>query len=74
VDDVKDVPGERTSKNKAFVLAVTQANIRRTVAHIRSESPILNEMEKSGTIKIVGALYDVSNGEVTFYQWDRAAE
>ncbi len=70
VDDVKDVQGDRNSKNKEFVMLVTEANIRRTVAKLRSDSPILHELEKSGQIKIVGAINDVSTGQVTFYDWD----
>jgi carbonic anhydrase len=74
VADVKDVDGDRTSKNKKFVRAVTEANIRRTVAHIRSDSPILHGMEQAGQIKIVGALDDISTGQVTFFNWDGGAE
>ena len=70
--DVTDVSGERNSKNKAFVYAVTVANVRRTVAKIRSGSPILREMEESGQIKIVGAMHDISTGNVTFFSWDGA--
>jgi carbonic anhydrase len=69
---VKDVEGDRTSKNKKFVLLVTEANIRRTVAKLRSDSPVLNDLEKSGQIRIVGAINDISTGQVTFYDWDRA--
>ena len=69
VDDVQDVPGERTSKNKKFVYAVTLANVRRTVAKLRQDSPILHEMEQSGQIKIVGAVQDLATGEVTFMSW-----
>jgi carbonic anhydrase len=61
-----DVAGERTSKNSKFVKAVTEANVRRTVAGIRTQSPILREMEQSGQIKIVGAMYDIATGEVTW--------
>jgi carbonic anhydrase len=70
VEDVKDVSGDRSSKNKKFVQAVTEANVRRTVAHIRKDSSILHDMEQTGQIKIVGALYDISTGQVTFYNWD----
>jgi carbonic anhydrase len=58
--------GDRSSKNKKFVRAVTEANVRRTVASIRSNSPILRELEQSGQIKIVGAMLDISSGEVMF--------
>jgi carbonic anhydrase len=70
VDDVKDIQGDRTSKNKAFVLLVTEANVRRTVAKLREGSPILRELEQSGQIKIVGAIHDISTGQVTFFDWD----
>jgi carbonic anhydrase len=68
VADVRDSGNDRTSKNKKFVLAVTQANVRRTVASIRANSPILHDLEQSGQIKIVGAMLDVASGEVTFLQ------
>jgi carbonic anhydrase len=70
VDDVKDVQGERTSNNKKFVLLVTEANVRRTVAKLRTDSPVLRELEQSGQIKIVGAINDISTGGVTFFDWD----
>jgi carbonic anhydrase len=66
VDDVQGIAGDRTSKNKAFVYAVTVANVRRTVIKIRQESPIMREMEQAGQIKIVGAMQDIATGEVTF--------
>jgi carbonic anhydrase len=65
VDEVQNIPGERNSKNKEFVDAVVRANVRRTVVHLREESPILSEMERSGQIKIVGAVHDLATGKVT---------
>ena len=65
VADVQE-SGDRSSKNKKFVRAVTEANVRRTVASVRSNSPILRDLEQSGQIKIVGAMLDISTGEVTF--------
>ena len=70
VDDVKEVEEDRTSKNKKFVLLVTEANIRRTVAKLRSDSPILRELEQSGQIKIIGAMHDISTGQVSYFDWD----
>ncbi|AUC74539.1 carbonic anhydrase family protein [Olleya sp. Bg11-27] len=57
----------RTSKNLAFVDEVSKKNVELTIDRIHAESPILTEMEKSGEIKIVGAMYDVNTGAVTFY-------
>ena len=31
-------------------------------------SIILSEMEKSGEMLIIGAMYDINNGEVTFFE------
>jgi carbonic anhydrase len=66
VDDVQDVPGDRNSKNKKFLYAVTMANVRRTVSKLRQYSPILRELEGTGQIKIVGAIQDLATGQVTF--------
>jgi carbonic anhydrase len=69
VEDVTGFSEDRTSKNKRFVQAVAEANVRRTVVHIRMQSPILREMERDGQIKIVGAMHDVGTGQVKFYNW-----
>ncbi len=65
---VHDVPGERTSKNTAFVEAVAETNVRLTVERIRELSPILREMEKDGQIQMVGCSYDLETGRVRFLQ------
>lgn len=65
VDMVK-YNGDRTSKNQTFVHDVSLSNVKNTIQKIRQDSPILNEMEQNGEIKIVGALYDMDNGEVSF--------
>ena len=38
-----------------------------TIENIRKQSPVLAELENEGDIKIVGGMYDISNGKVTFY-------
>jgi carbonic anhydrase len=63
---VRDVPGERNSKNKDFVEAVSEANVGLTVERIRELSPILRDMEKAGEIQIVGCIYDLETGKVRF--------
>lgn len=63
---VQNVPGERTSKNKYFVEAVGEANVKLTVERIRELSPILSEMERAGQIQIVGSIYDLESGRVRF--------
>lgn len=61
--DIKD----RSSKNNTFVEMVAENNVKMTVESIREKSPILREMEQKGEIKIVGAMYDVKTGKVTWY-------
>ena len=66
VESVHDVPGVRDSKNKEFVEAVTEANVRLTVQRIRELSPILRDLEDEGKIKIVGCVYSLETGRVRF--------
>lgn len=66
--DMVEYAGDRTSKNQEFVHKVSESNVRNTIEKIRSDSPILKEMEDNGEIKIVGALYDMDNGKVDILQ------
>jgi len=63
VDGFKD--DQKNSKNKDFVAAVVKKNVINTVNDIRSRSSVLSELEKSGDIMIVGALYSLQTGKVT---------
>ena len=58
--------GEKSSKNASYVDAVARTNVVLGLAEIRRRSPILEELEKKGSIKITGAMYDLSNGMVDF--------
>lgn len=57
---------QRNSKNIDFVNDVAVKNVHMTIENTRNMSPILKEMEDNGEIKIVGAMYDINNGKVTF--------
>lgn len=59
---------QRHSKHKPFVDAVVKQNVLQTVADLRSGSPILADLEKSGRIKIVGGVYSISTGAVTWLE------
>jgi carbonic anhydrase len=54
--------GEKSSKNAAYVDAVARTNVVLGIEAIRRRSPILEELEKKGSIRIVGAMYDVATG------------
>ncbi len=58
----------RNSSNVEFVDTVAEKNVQLTINRIHKESPILSEMEQNGEILIIGAMYDINNGEVTFFE------
>ncbi|SAL83241.1 carbonate dehydratase [Caballeronia terrestris] len=58
--------GDRTSKNDEFVDAVARSNVKHTVDAIRGNSTVLADLEKKKQIMIVGSMYDLHNGLVTF--------
>lgn len=60
-------PAERTSGNIDFVNNVSEKNVHMTIDNIRNRSAVLKEMEDNGEIKIVGGMYDIKDGSVTFY-------
>lgn len=56
----------RNSKNIEFVNNVAVKNVEMTIANIRKQSPVLAQLEEDGDIKIVGGMYDINDGKVTF--------
>jgi carbonic anhydrase len=58
----------RTSKNDKFIQAVTEMNVKLTMQKLRDRSVVLREMIDKGEIGLVGAMYAVSLGKVTFYE------
>lgn len=68
VEAVDESEGERVASNRAFQEAVTTKHVELTVDAIRRQSPILRELEEKGDIMIVGAIYDVSTGQVRFLE------
>jgi len=67
VDQVPDDGSPRTSKNAAFVDKVSEANVRLVMQQIRERSPILRDMLDHGQIALVGGMYDLTTGQVHFY-------
>jgi carbonic anhydrase len=63
---VDEVAAKMDSGDADFVDAVAKANVLRTIETIRAQSEVLAELESSGAITIVGAMYDVTSGEVRF--------
>ncbi len=66
VEQLSDYEGEKTAANEQFVHEVTERNVRLNLQRIREESLILRQMEAEGTIAVVGGLYNMNDGRVTF--------
>ena len=69
VNSIKEPKEEnlRNSSNSEFVDNVSEKNVLLTIERIRNESEVLAKMEKEGDIMIVGAMYDVRDGSVKFF-------
>ena len=67
VNEPKDA-SLRNSQNQDFVDNVAIQNVKMAIADIRIKSPVLKEMEDNKEIKIVGGMYDISDGSVTFFE------
>jgi carbonic anhydrase len=56
----------RDSKSEACVTSVAEQNVRQSMREIRARSPYLAEYLDKGKVELVGAMYDVATGKVTF--------
>ncbi|RKF04921.1 carbonic anhydrase [Tenacibaculum lutimaris] len=58
----------RNSSNIEFVNNVAEKNVQLTIDRILNESEVLADMHKNGEIMIVGAMYNIEDGAVTFFE------
>jgi carbonic anhydrase len=69
INAVQTAPGEaRSSKNHAFVEKVAETHVRLALKAVREQDPILNDMIERGQIGLVGGIYDLETGRVTFFK------
>ena len=55
-----------TSQDADFVHATIRENVRLTMCRILEKSIILNDLHRAGTIDVVGGVYQLDSGEVTW--------
>ena len=60
--------GSGTSKDHAYVDKVGEQNVQLAMKEIREKSPVVKEMLDSGAVRMVGGMYDLETGAVTFYE------
>ena len=60
-------PALRPNDEK-FIASVAELNVRHTMAQIRERSPVLRELIDSGQVGLIGGIYELDSGKVTFLQ------
>lgn len=55
-------------KSKDFVEHVSDENVKQTARDIVRRSEIIQSLVNEGQLKVIGAKYDVTNGQVTFFE------
>jgi carbonic anhydrase len=68
IEEEKNIQVNRNSANEAFVERVAEINVKRSVQQILKSSAIIKELIENGQLGIIGAMYDVTSGKVTFYE------
>ncbi|MEY2932913.1 MAG: Bicarbonate transporter BicA [Pseudomonadota bacterium] len=64
--------GSSGALRESYVDEVARRNVQRTMAVIRQQSRALDRLALDGKLAIVGGLYDVRTGEVSFFALDGA--
>lgn len=64
----RTVKANRSSNNETFVERVNQIQVRRSVEAIVERSAVLREMITSGQVGLIGAIYSVDDGQVSFLE------
>ena len=57
-----------SSKDDACVTKVGEKNVLQSMKEIRDKSPYLKKYLDEGKVKLVGAMYDLATGKVTFLE------
>ena len=56
----------RDARDDACVTRVAEQNVRQSMREIRERSALLAKALDAGTLRLIGAMYDVATGRVTF--------
>jgi carbonic anhydrase len=66
IEPAVEAAGCNDAKDEACVTRVAEQNVRNSMKEIRAKSPYLEKQLEEGKLQLVGAMYDVSTGKVTF--------
>lgn len=62
-----ETDGERSSANPDFVQAVAEMNVHHNVEKVLARSETIRALVDAGEVLVLGAMYDLTSGRVTFY-------
>src|SRR5690606_5753132 len=66
IESETTITENRNSGNRAYLDRVTDLNIHHAIKEISAKSPLLAEMVQNHQVAIIGGVYDVETGAVTF--------
>jgi carbonic anhydrase len=66
VETVQEAHPDKDVCTGPAVDRIAEENVRRTIRDIREKSEIISKLEKQGKLMVVGAIYDISTGKVSF--------
>lgn len=66
-DDIKDFNSWEPQEKENYINNLAHKNVLHSIEKIRTKSPILKELVEQKKISIVGAMYNISSGEVVFF-------
>ncbi len=66
VDQIKPAITGDKSNMDLMLTESSKKNVELTIDDILKQSPVISELVKQGSVKIVGAFYDITDGKVSF--------
>ncbi|AFL84472.1 carbonic anhydrase [Belliella baltica DSM 15883] len=68
IDKERSTKENRSGSNETFVNNVTELNVHYAMEEIKERSDIIINYINEGKVKLVGGVYNVDSGEVTFFE------
>ena len=65
-DALGTIPQMSTAERDLFINSVARRNVVRSVQMMRQQSYTLNELERTGRVVFVPAIYNIANGDIEF--------
>lgn len=59
--------GTKSPDNPAYMDAICHCNVKQTIREITEKSSVLKDMQEKGEIDIVGGIYSMNKGAVSFF-------